>query len=61
MITSMIINEIKELSSNISRKKLSDKYFQALELLDPEDLLMIKNSYAEEANVTVLPDLEHLY
>lgn len=61
MITSMIISEIKELSSNISKKQLSEKYYQALELLNPEDLLMIRNSYAEEASVVVVPDLEHLY
>ena len=61
MITFMIIQEIKELSSNISKKQLSDKYYQALELLTPEDLVMIRNSYAEEASVAVLPDLEHLY
>lgn len=55
MITSMIISEIKELSSKSSKIKMPEKYYQALELLNPEDLLMVRDSYAEEASISILP------
>lgn len=61
MIAKQLIEQIKELSSNVSRKELSGKYYEALELLSPEDLLIIRDSYLAETEVTVMPNLDHLY
>jgi hypothetical protein len=61
MIAKQLIDQIKELSSNVSRRELNSKYFQALELLSPEDLLIIRDSYLAEAEVAVMPNLDHLY
>lgn len=61
MISKQLIEQIKELSSYVSRKELTSKYYEALELLTPEDLLQIRDSYLAETEVVIMPDLDHLY
>ena len=49
MIAKQMIDQIKELSSYVSRKKIEKNYFDALEHLPVEELSMIRDSYLLEA------------
>lgn len=49
MIAKQLIDQIKELSSYVSRKEIEKNYFDALEHLPVEELSMIRDSYLLEA------------
>jgi hypothetical protein len=49
MIAKEMIEQIKELSSYVSRTKIEENYFDALKHLPVEELSMIRDSYLLEA------------
>jgi hypothetical protein len=49
MIAKEMIEQIKELSSYVSRTEIEKNYFDALEHLPVEELSMIRDSYLLEA------------
>jgi hypothetical protein len=49
MIAKQLIDQIKELSSYVSRTEIENNYFDALEHLPVEELSMIRDSYLLEA------------
>jgi hypothetical protein len=49
MMAKEMIEQIKELSSDVSRTEIEKNYFDALEHLPVEELSMIRDSYLLEA------------
>lgn len=62
MIAKQLIDQIKDLTRGVSRKELEQQYYDALNLLKEDDLMMIRDSLLLESNVMVSPpNFDHLY
>lgn len=62
MIAKQLIDQIKELNTLLSRRELEQKYYDALNLLKEDDLMMIRDSLLLESSVIVSPpNFDHLY
>ena len=62
MIAKQLIDQIKELNTLLSRRELEQQYYDALNLLKEDDLMMIRDSLLLESNVMVSPpNFDHLY
>jgi hypothetical protein len=62
MITSMIIEQIKDLSRGLSRKELEAKYFEELEKLPARELVIIRDSFIQETETCCYyPDFDNIY
>jgi len=62
MISEMIIEQIKDLSKGLSRKELEAKYFEELEKLPANELIMLRDSMIAESSATYCyPDFDNIY
>jgi hypothetical protein len=62
MIAKQLIDQIKELNTLLSRRELEQKYYDALNLLKEDDLMMIRDSLLLESTTFITPpDFDHLY
>jgi hypothetical protein len=59
MIAKQLIDQIKELNTLLSRKELEQQYYDALELLKEDDLLMLRDSLLLESAIATA-DFDHL-
>jgi hypothetical protein len=58
----MIIQQIKDLSKGLSRRELEAKYFEELEKLPAKELVIIRDSFIEEAETCCYyPDFDNIY
>jgi hypothetical protein len=62
MIALQLIDQIKELNKSLSKRELEQQYYDALNLLKEDDLLMIRDSLLLESTTCITPpDFDHLY
>lgn len=59
MIAKQLIDQIKELNTLLSRRELEQQYYDALELLKEDDLLMLRDSLLLESAIATA-DFDHL-
>jgi len=51
MIAKQLIDQIKELNTLLSRRELEQQYYDALELLKEDDLMMLRDSLLLESAI----------
>jgi hypothetical protein len=62
MIAKQLIDQIKELNKALSRRELEQQYYDALNLLKEDDLMMIRDSLMLESDIMISPpNFDHLY